>query len=324
MKLTNIIKCWLIALLSLLCTVPAYASLNSIVAVVNQHVITQAQLQKQLAITRDRLKHVSAKKRPPKLVLKRQTLNRLINRQLQLQKAQELGINVSSQELAKALAQMAHHKDMSVHELYKQARQDGYSKKEFQKEVHDEILGQKVQGAILGRQITITPQEVNDYIDSHQKQLRHMVQYYVKDYWLAIPENAGKQTVKSKRKQAQKVHELLTNNQSDQLPDKVTINDMGWKKLGELPTPFVPKLVNMQTNHYAQPIKTSNGFHILYLKGKKTPNHEDVQKEVHARARHALFQQKMRQAMINWLAKLRSQAYIQVMPQSLKPILNNS
>lgn len=320
------IKYWILSALALLFSMQASASINRIVAVVNDHVITQSQLEKQVAITQDHLKHVSSQKRPPRLVLRRQTLNQLINRQLQLQEARRLGIEVNSQELAKALANMAHHKNKSVAQLYQAAQEDGYSKKDFQKEVHDEILVQKAQRAALGSKIEISHQDVKDYIHSHRQQLRHLVQYYVKDYWLKLPDQASQKTVKQVRQKAHKVYDRLSSKQisSSQLPNEVQVNDMGWQKLDELPTPFVPKLVELKPNHYSKPIKTGNGFHILYLKGKKSPYEGDLQDKIMQKAKQALFQEKLHQALVNWIAKLRSQAYIKVIPPKLKPILNHT
>lgn len=326
MKRIRLMKQTILIIVGLLLSLNAYAAVNRIVAVVNDQVITQAQLQKQLAITRDRLKHrASNRRQPPNIVLKRQTLNHLINRKLQAQKAHELGIKVSSQELAKALIKMANHKNKSISQLYQAAREDGYSKQDFQKEVHDEILAQKVQGAILGPKIQVTPQDVQDYIDSHQQQLRQMIQYYVKDYWIKLPDHVSKQKQQQVKNKANRIYKQLKNQQIKpaNLPDEVQVNDMGWQKLGQLPTPFVPALVDMQANQFAKPIKTSNGFHILYLKGKKSPHHQDVEQQIKQQAKQALFQQKLQEELVNWLAKLRSKAYIKIMPDSLKPILNN-
>lgn len=311
--------------LGVLLSTQAYAWVNRIVAIVNNDIITQSQLNKQVSISEQRLKRVPSSKQPPKLTLKRQTLNYLINRRLQLQKAHDLGVRVSSQQLAAALARMAQHKGVSIEKLYANALKDGYTRDEFRKEVHDEILLQKTQRAVLGPKIQVTPEQVKDYIHSHQQKLRQMMHYYVIDYWIKLDDGASSKTVKHKQHQAQQVYKKLKqSSQSTQsLPDYVHKNDMGWQKLGQLPTPFVPKLVKMKPNSYSKPIKTSNGFHIVYLKGKRSPNNASSQNKIKQQAQQAIFQNKLHSALINWIAKLRSQAYIRVMPKQLQPILQD-
>lgn len=320
----RLLKSGLGIVLGLLFSMQAHAYINRIVAIVNNDIITQSQLNKQLAISRQHMKRLPNQKQPPKLALKRQTLNYLINRRLQLQKARDLGISVSPQQLAAAMARMAQHKGVSIEALYANALKDGYTRPEFRKEVHDEILLQKTQQAVLGPKIQVTPEQVKDYIQSHQQKLRQMLHYYVIDYWVKLPDGASSKAIKHKQHQAKKVYKQLQQGQSaKKLPDYVHTNDMGWQKLGNLPTPFVPKLVHMKPNSYAQPIKTGNGFHILYLKGKRSPNDDNTQQKIKQHAKQAIFQNKLHSALINWIAKLRSQAYIRVMPKQLKPILQD-
>ena len=52
-------------------------------------------------------------------------------------------------------------------------------------------------------------------------------------------------------------------------PNALEGGDLGWRKLGEVPSLFVNQVKKMKTKNISQPIKAPNGFHIIKLAATK-------------------------------------------------------
>ena len=111
---------------SILC-LPAFAEkqpLDQTVAIVNDDVISKTELTKALSnakmmIAQEHAGPTSAN------VLKKQVLDQLINKKIQLQIAKQAGVQVSNAEVEKAISRIAEQNHMSASDLYARINQDG-------------------------------------------------------------------------------------------------------------------------------------------------------------------------------------------------------
>ena len=90
--------------------------LDGIAAIVNDGVVLKSELQLETRRIADRLKAQNTQM-PPNDVLLRQVLDRLIIQQLQLQRAERVGIKISDETLNQALANIAARNNVSLAEL---------------------------------------------------------------------------------------------------------------------------------------------------------------------------------------------------------------
>ncbi len=133
--------------------------LDRIIATVNNSVITQSQLDKALANIKLSLRGTSETP-PDAATLRKQVLDQLINNQLQLQAAKTAGITVTEKEIDNALQMIAKQNKFSVDELYRQVTAQGMTRKEYRKELRNEITLQKVEQQAVGNTVTLTADEM--------------------------------------------------------------------------------------------------------------------------------------------------------------------
>jgi len=96
-----------IGFLFLVCSVSVFAeSLDKVVAVVNDGVITQSEFNTQLDMWRQQLRARKAEM-PPESALQKQVLNRLIDEALQLQLAKANGVVIDNGELDETVSNIA-------------------------------------------------------------------------------------------------------------------------------------------------------------------------------------------------------------------------
>lgn len=292
--------------------------LDGIVAVANNIVITQSDLDQALNNAKKQLA-ASNTPLPPAAALRKQILNQLIDRKLQLDMAEQNGIAVSDAEVNKAIEHIASSNNLTVPQLYEKLSQEKMSIGEYRKEIRDEITLQQVQQQALGTKITVLPEEVDDFMRSAAWQANRSKEYHLEDILIALPEAPTPEQVSAAKNQANnllsKLHHGLNFHEAA-ASESGTANaleggDLGWRKLPEIPSAFVSFLSKAKENELLGPIQTPNGFHIIQVTGiRETGNRLAQRKEVEA----LIYQRKYQQAVQTWLTKLRSQSFINTHP----------
>ena len=309
-----------IVLVCSLCT-PLFAAINQneqpldqIAATVNQNVITESELQDAITNIKNQL-HRSNMAVPSEDALRRQVLDQLINRKLQLDVAEQNGVKISDEELDKGIALIASNNHITVNDLYSKLASDGVTRAEYRKEIKEEMIIQKVQQQAIGNSITVSPQEVDDFMRSAVWQSSNRSEYHLLDILIAVPDSPTAQQVLDAKKRAellvQKLHAGLPFEQAAiaESGDNKALEggDLGWRKLPEIPAAFAEPLAQMKTGDIMGPLQTPNGFHIVKIAGIRSTTSAPAS---HQQIEHLLFQRKYNESVQNWTMKLRSSAVV--------------
>ena len=138
---------------------------EEIIARVNNSIVTRADLRK----AREQL-YTEARQQPDASVAEQQARERekdllrdLIDQQLLLQKASDLGISADTDLVKKLdeLRQQMHAESME--EMEKAAQSQGIAFEDFKQNLKNNILTQKVIGQEVGGHITVSNQEIQQY-----------------------------------------------------------------------------------------------------------------------------------------------------------------
>jgi peptidyl-prolyl cis-trans isomerase SurA len=155
-------------------TAPSDTVVEEIIARVNNSIVTRADLRK----AREQL-YAEAKQQSDQIAAEQDAkehekdmLRDLIDQQLLLQKAQELGISADT-ELVKRLDELRKqmHAD-SMEDVEKAAQSQGISFEDFKQNMKNNILTQRVIGQEVGGHITVTNQEIQQYYDQHKTDMQ--------------------------------------------------------------------------------------------------------------------------------------------------------
>ena len=143
---------------------------EEIIARVNNSIVTRADMRK----AREQL-YTEARQQTDQIAAEQDAkehekdlLRDLIDQQLLLEKAQELGITADT-ELVKRLDELRKqmHAD-SMEDLEKAAQAQGISFEDFKQNMKNNILTQRVIGQEVGGHITVTSQDIQQYYDQHK------------------------------------------------------------------------------------------------------------------------------------------------------------
>ena len=113
--------------------------LDGIAAIVNNSIITQSQLQDQVKYFKYQLAQ-SNTQMPSDDLLRKQVLNQMIDRELQLQQAKAHGLSVDNEELNQAVANIAAQNHITLAKMRKAIKEQGLTYAEYRKNIREQIL----------------------------------------------------------------------------------------------------------------------------------------------------------------------------------------
>lgn len=289
---------------------PSFAAedtlIDRIIVTVNQNVITENQLNAAVSDAERSLKATGASI-PDAEVLRKKVLDQLIDARLELQAAADAGITVDSADVEKAVGQIAAQNNLSTQTLYKKINEQGMDVMHWKKDIQNQLLIQKMQQQEVGSTITITKEEVNDYLKSLPPPDPALQEYHVRDLLIPLPDDPSTKAVADAQKLADALAAQLRQNKKIDI-SAITIQDRGWQTLSQMPAAFAQAISGMKSHTFSSPIRTGNGFHILSLTGIRQP---DADKLTPAEIRKKLFEQKYESGVKKWISLLRSRATIQ-------------
>ncbi|SVB98793.1 uncharacterized protein METZ01_LOCUS251647, partial [marine metagenome] len=130
--------------------------LDGIAAIVNDGVVLKSELAQQTALIRQRLIEENAQAPPPDL-LAEQVLERLVIMQLQIQRADRLGIEVTDEALNLSLADVARRNNVSLTQLPELLAQDGINYAGYRREMREQLVIDQLRQRDVMSRILVTP-----------------------------------------------------------------------------------------------------------------------------------------------------------------------
>jgi len=246
--------------------------LDRIVAVVNDEVITNGELDYRLRLAESQL----ARQRiavPPADVLHRQILDRLILDKAQTQLAHETGVRVDDGTVNAAIGRMAEQNGMTLQALRGKVEADGVSFAQFREDMRDEITRMRVRDREVDAKIQISEGEIDNYLQEQASITAGSIEYDVAQILIGVPEIASPEYVdRAHRKADDLVQQLRSGADFARLaagysaaPEALQGGDLGWRTRERLPTLFAEAIVKLKPGELAPIVRSPVGFHILKL-----------------------------------------------------------
>jgi peptidyl-prolyl cis-trans isomerase SurA len=326
----------LIAVFSLALVLPALAQqdtvVEEIVARVNNAIITRADLRKNREQAVQDARDLTAQQ-----VAERQTnsLRDLIDQQLLIQKAADLGISADA-DLIKRLDDLRKElKAGSMEDLQKIAEAQGVSWEDFKLTNKNGILTQKVISSEVGSHIQVTRDEEKKFYDEHLSEIAQPERVRLSEILIANSPNAPKpvagkenilqeptadQVAAAQQKANDIYQQLKAGAKFDETARKVSNGstadqggDLGYFKRKDLAKELEDKSFALKTGDFTEPIRTRQGFIILRVVDHiqaGTPPFDSIREQI----QEQLYSQKIQPALREYLTHLRDDAYIDVKP----------
>ncbi|MGH8474374.1 MAG: peptidylprolyl isomerase [Methylococcales bacterium] len=249
------------------------AELDRIVAVVEDGVILESELNRQFSVIQAKLQ-ASGTQPPVQSVLRQQVLERMIINKLQLIQAERAGMHVDDGTLQRSMAQLAKQNQMSPEQFRNAIKKEGLDYSEFLNEMRDEIMLGQLRNNLISSQIQVSDQEVEHFMQTRGKNGNSgNSRYRLGHILIATPEAASPAKIQEAKGRAEAVFAKLKGGAdfgemavgSSDGAQGLMGGDLGWRSLAEVPTIFVDSVPKMKKGDLEGPIQSASGFHIIKL-----------------------------------------------------------
>jgi peptidyl-prolyl cis-trans isomerase SurA len=283
MSLRILLSCALLA--ALLPGVPAWGqqtakprqivTLDRIVAVVNEEVITQQELSARVDFAFRQLRQQGTQP-PSREVIERQLIERLITDRVQMQHARDIGMRVDDAELDRALARIADENKLSTMQMRAALDKDGVPYEKFREDIRSEITLSRLREREVAQKIVITESEIDNFIQAQQTQGRND-EYNISHILVTVPENATPEQLQTRRVRAEQALGQLKGGTDfrqvaaafSDAPEALQGGLIGWRESNRLPGLFLDALRPLKPGETSELVRSPNGFHILKLNERR-------------------------------------------------------
>lgn len=265
---------------------PASQPLDRIVAVVNDDVILQSDLDEAVqAIQQQYASHPD--QLPPMNVLRRQVLNRLILMRLQIQKAQDQGVTVSDADVDRAVQGVAQQNKLTPDQLRAAVEQQGSSFAAFRQQLADQITVQRLHQGVIQDSVSVTDSEIDNLLNSPNYKAGEVHLAHIQ---ISIPSGADAAAIQASQAKAEQALAAIKGGMDfnaaairySDASDALDGGDLGWRRMDEIPAAFADTISTMKPGQVSAVLRGPTGFHILKLIGERKGDRKMVT-EYHAR-----------------------------------------
>ncbi len=267
----------------------AVQPLDRVVAIVDDDVIMQSQLQQRVREVEKSLAKQGGGL-PSNDVMNQQVLDRLVMESIQLQIGERAGVRIADEELNQALETIAQRNNMNLEQLRAALQQDGMSYDAARDQIRREMIISRVRQNRVAERIDVTKQELNNFLESDFGKIQLSEEFHLANILLPVPEGSSADVINKAGTKALALYQQLQNGASfaelavanSASENALEGGDMGWRKAAQLPAQFSEMLGAMSPGQVTQPARVPGGFLLVKLLEKRGGG-SMLRDEVHVR-----------------------------------------
>jgi len=265
--------------------------LDTIIAVVNDNVITRQELINRLRVVISQLQKQGTPL-PPLEVLEKQIVDAMITDMLQEQYGRENGVRVDEMQLDQAILRLAQQSNLqTLTEFRAKLEADGVDYKKFREEVRYELISSRLREREVESKLIISDAEVDAYLATMNKMGMVNEEYHLAHILMSVPEQANPAEIQEAHSRAEKALALIDGgtdfaqvaaSMSD-AQDALKGGDLGWRNEEGVPPLFLEAVQSLGAGQVSRVMRSPSGFHIVKMIEKRTGEAPVMITQTHAR-----------------------------------------
>lgn len=248
--------------------------IDSIAAVVDESVILRSELDR--AVANITSQYASQPEQlPPRDILEKQVLDRLVLLHLQVQRANDSGIRIADAELQQAVGSIASQNNLTVEQLRQRLAADGLGFDEFRSNLRDEITVQRLRQRYLQSSVQISEAEIDQALSAQQFGGEEM---HLANIQLNLADGATPDEIAAARSRIEGIKSMVERGEIDfrsaairysQAQNALDGGEIGWRTIEAVPPVFANMLQQMQPGQITEPVRGQSGFQIVQMIEKR-------------------------------------------------------
>jgi peptidyl-prolyl cis-trans isomerase SurA len=219
---------------------------------------------------------------PPPSILQEQVLENLIMKQIQLQRAERIGIQVSDQQLNGVIANVAEQQGHAFEDMPHLIAADGISYSTYRRELREQVIIEQLKSIdVIGR-ISVAPSEINQCLADIEDNVVVNSEYNLSHILISVPDSATANEFAEAETEVNYVHKQIQDGANfaemairySDLPSGLEGGSLGWRKGDQLPTLFSNVVGSMEVGDFSSPIRAISGYHIVKVNDLRGTNQQ--------------------------------------------------
>lgn len=264
--------------------------LDGIAAIVNEGVVLKSELEEQTEAIRQRAA-AEELQLPPEKIFREQVLERLIVEQIQEQRAERFGIQISDQMVNSALARLAEQNNIPFEQLPQVLAQDGIDYATYRRDIRKQLTLEQLRQIDVINRITVAPREIEQCIADLENNVVGNSEYNLSHILISVPESATADQFAVAKTKAQDIYEQLQNGadfgelavRHSDSQTGLEGGNLGWRKGDQLPTLFSDVAGNLEKGEVSEPIRAVSGFHLVKINDIRGATQRSEVEQMHIR-----------------------------------------
>ena len=295
---------------------------DRVVAVVNNEVITQSELDVIFRPIYDQIKKIY---KGPDLqreleMVRLKLLNQLIEDKLVYQEAQKLGITVSDSEIQDELANF---KTQFPNEetFKKEMEKAGINLKEMEKRVRERLSITKLHQFVIRGKVIVSPTDIEQYYKDHPQEFNQKER--IKVWCITLRKSAeavekGTTDEATKRKAGKLIAELKQGKDFEKLAKENSQDAhaaqgglLDFVQKGDMVNNIDQILFSLPPNGFSDVLETEEGYHIFKVGEKQNASHKTFE-QAKDEITDQLFRIKAHERFVSWMEELKKKSFISI------------
>ncbi|MBI5043451.1 MAG: peptidylprolyl isomerase [Nitrospirae bacterium] len=291
----------------------AAITIDKVVAVVNNEVITQSELEEIIQKPRKQIMEDFSGVEQERLLnkLTRDILNRMIEKKLQLQVARQMNITVSKAEVDAALDDIKVKNAFPDDETFKRAlAAENMTLEQYKKELTEQLMIMRLVTKEVRSNVVISEEEIKRYYEEKKKdytipeEVKLRIIFFKGDNGIKKSED-----VLGQIKKGADFADMAKKYSED--PTAKDGGDIGFVKKGHMLPAIENAAFSLKKGEVSNVIKADAGYYIIKIEDKKEPQYIPIEK-VREEIEKSLYEQKANALYDEWLRDLRKNAHVEI------------
>lgn len=300
---------------------PLPVPVTSIVAVVNDDIITSWEVNQAMQpIIRE------AEKKAPltdeaRRELRTNVITGLIDKKLSEQKIKELNIKVSDDELRQSIEDVKRQNKLTQEALVAALASQGLTYEQYKSQLRDQLERLRLVSQEVKSKIQVGEHEMREYYEANKSLFTEDESFRARHIFIKIPKDASAEQLEALNVKVDAIWKE-TQGPADfaalatKYTEDATAKDggsLGVFKKGDMQGEFVLLLERLKPGDVSGVIRTPAGFHIVKLE-EKIPGRVKSFDEVKFEIEERLYKKKSDERFNQWLAEMKKEATIEIRP----------
>lgn len=294
---------------------------DRIVAVVNNDIITESELETAFALFQKRIE--ASYKGPDKEKViaegRLHILSRMIDGKLIEQRAAKQGVTVRDEDVMATIKDLLDKKNIQMDDFLKTLEREGSTFDAYRREIRDQMTRMRLLRREIRIGLLVTDEEIGDYYVKHRTDYEGKEAFRIKQILLLAPENQDRARRTKRLADAESIRKRLKDGESFDLlaaqfsqgPAAAAGGDIGFVEAGTMLPEVDHAAGKLKIDEISEVIASPVGFHIIKVLDKRGGGNKSID-AIREEIKMKLEDEKMEKKYEQWIGDLRKQSRIEI------------